>query len=159
VINITIVGDDKAIAKLRGAHRVIREEILKASLDASAMLEATSKTIVPKRTGNLMRAIAYRPRVLPGRTEVVATVAGSAPYARYVFEGTGIYHIPDAHEPFTATRHTFMHWRDAHGGSHYARVVRGMRPRPVIEPSVEINHARIIARYEEIGPRVARRLG
>lgn len=159
MIEITVVGDDAAIRRLRGAHRVIQEEILKASLDSAATLEASSKDLAPKRTGNLARAIAYRTRVLPGRTEVLATVGSSAPYARYVNEGTGIYHVPDAHLPFTAKRKKVMHWVDGRGGSHFARVVRGMRPRPFIDPAVLLNHERIITRYEEIGPRVAARIG
>jgi HK97 gp10 family phage protein len=158
LIDIAIVGDDRVLSRLHNAHRIIQEEILKASLDSAALLEATSKDLAPKRTGNLARSIAYRPRILPGRTEVVATVSSAAPYARYVNEGTGIYHVPDAHAPFTAKRHRFMHWVDGQGGSHYARVVRGMRPRPFIDPSVALNHEHIIERYQQIGPRVAARL-
>lgn len=153
MIEVIIVGGHGH----KNLHRIVAEEILFASLDVSATLEASSKDFAPKRTGNLARAIAYRPRVLPGRTEVIATVGGSAPYARYVEEGTGIYHVPDAHLPFSAKRHRFMHW-DSPTGKHYARVVKGMRPRPYIEPAVRVNHPKILERYHQIPARVAARL-
>lgn len=165
-MEILVVGDERL--RLGEGSLIVREEVYRATLQASLWLEAGAKMHAPKRTSNLARNIrgvverVREPGVGPASFKVKVEVGEGAPYGVYVHYGTGIYHQPDPHTPWGAKPpRRFLRWTDYSSGRPvdvFAREVKGMRARPFIDESLRDNRERIHSLYENVGHRISVRL-
>lgn len=143
--------------------------------ESQGLLESSAKRNVAVRTGNLRRAISSEDPVVIGAKIIGITGArlAEAAYAGFVEKGTGVYHEPNAHGPWTIVPRNVkvLAWRsgavmldekgknlyiNGHGGytrtKHDAAMVfaskvtiQGMRARPYLASSLEQNRSRIEA--------------
>jgi len=91
--------------------------------------ESRAKANVPRRTGNLLRNIGIDgPRPTAGLGTLTGTIGvrKTAPYAKWVEHGTGIFGA--FKQPIYPKTGNFLVWKDGMTGqTHFARVVKGQK--------------------------------
>ena len=163
----------KAPAGLKVIAALLTPALVDAMHEAQAVLESSAKRNVPVRTGNLRRAIGSEDPVVTGAkiVGIVGARIAEAKYAAFVERGTGVYHEPDAHGPWTVVPKNAkaLAWRSGavmlnekgkklymnEAGNYtttkhdaamvFARkvTIQGMKARPYLAPSVEQNREKI----------------
>lgn len=146
---LVFVEKDRTIASLRGTSRALKTRMRAAANEAGVIVVAAARgNILPggtpsatqprNRTGNLQRSIGYEVSARGSNRAVLRyttriTVSRTAPYGKYVEEGTGLY--GPRHAPF----------QTRHGGGLYMHP--GMRARPYLAPALDESSTLVRAAY------------
>ncbi len=163
--------------------------LVEATRESQAVIESGAKRNVVVRTGNLRRVIGSEDPIVTGAKIVGITGArlAEAHYAGFVERGTGVFHEPDAHGPWTIVpkRAKVLAWRsgpvlliekgkklymneegnytttkhDAAMVFAHKVTVQGMKARPYLASSLEQNRARIRAIFQAKLRRVIEQAG
>lgn len=146
---LVFVEKDRTIISLRSKSRSLKTRMRAAANEAGIIIVGAARgNILPggtpsatqprNRTGNLQRAVGYEVSgrgstgtVLRYTTRV--TVGRTAPYGKYVEEGTGLY--GPRHAPFLSR----------HGSGLYMHP--GMRARPFLSPALDESAGAVRAAY------------
>lgn len=147
--------------------------LVEATSESQAVIESGAKRNVAVRTGNLRRAIGSEDPIVTGAkiVGIVGARLAEAHYAGFVERGTGVYHEPDAHGPWTVVpkRAKVLAWRSGavmlnekgkklyqNGAGNFTTTkhdaamvftqkvtIQGMKARPYLASSVEQNRAKL----------------
>lgn len=98
-VRIQVAGLAEIIRNVEQAGPMIQRELTRAVRRAVLIVEAEAKSLAPRKTGTLQRSLHSEVRGL-GR-QIQGIVGTNLTYAPFVEFGTGIYHEPDAHKPWT----------------------------------------------------------
>lgn len=86
---------------LRVDHAPTLAETRTMARSAMGVFVELAKQEAPKRTSRLAGSLGYRSKLFPDGIELQHRSGGASgepvPYAKFVADGTGIYHRPDAH--------------------------------------------------------------
>jgi HK97 gp10 family phage protein len=103
--------------------------------DRTRLVEREARRLAPKRTGELQRSI-NGTTVRRGK-KIVGRVEATAPHARFVHEGTGLY--GPKKQLIFPKRARVLSWVDPASNQRvFARYVRGMRPRPFLKDALRV---------------------
>lgn len=135
---------------------------LKPAMDKSLVrLQATAKELAPVDTNRLRGSIVIQPmkvssNLIEGRVTAGGNAGTNVSYAGWVEQGTGIY--GPYHTPIRPKTKKVMAWKRG-GVWHFAREVKGVRPRWYMKGSLERNRAAIDGYFATAAAEVARELG
>lgn len=120
---------------------ILADEIL---LQSKLKTDILSGQVVGRRSGNLSRGVFIDPESISAMQPYVGFVGvgKEVPYAADVEYGTGVFHEPDAHDPWTqeAPEGSVLHF-EAGGEEIFARHAThyGMEPRHFMEVAIQQN--------------------
>lgn len=97
-LQVKVVGLRSLIQRLSDAPAMTMSELLRALKQAAYTVEAEAKTLVPRRMANLQRSLHSEVQSLG--SDARAVVGTKVEYGPYVEFGTGIYHEPQARQPW-----------------------------------------------------------
>lgn len=107
--------------------------------------QATAKQLAPVDSGRLRSSIQIRPATRRGNT-IEGSVGTATQYAEYMERGTGIY--GPSGQPIRPRRAKMLVWR-SNGQWHFAKEVRGVRPRWYMRGSLQQNQGRTIGYFQQ----------
>ena len=104
--------------------------------DTIRFIETKAKLNVPQRTGNLFRSISKEGPIKISSSEYVGIVSTgfSAPYARFVEYGTGMY--GSRKSPIFSKTGNYMKWRE-NSKIVFAKSTKGQKPQLYMTKAVE----------------------
>ena len=109
-----------------GANDPVVRDILR---EQARMVAGAARKRAPRRTGRLAGSISSRVATAGGKAAGIVTA--TAPYARFVHDGTGIY--GPRGQMIRPRRARMLSWRDRDTGEQiFAKAVRGVPPRPFL---------------------------
>ncbi len=130
------------LPQLQAAFRQAPETTTKAVTTAVnrslVRYQTTAKQLAPVDTGRLRGAIQLRPATRRGNTIEGSVSVDALNYAEYQERGTGIYGPTGT--PIRPKRAKMLAWQRG-GRWHFAREVRGVRPRWYMRGSLQQNQA------------------
>ncbi len=134
-----------------GAEPIIQDETMRAMTRSTTQVEADAKRFVPVDTHHLQRSITHQ--VQRTGAFIIGRVGSNVPYARVVEEGRGAITI-------RPRRGRFLRFV-IDGREIFARVVhQGPRAaKPYLKKSLQKNQTAINREFEQVIPRVMRRIG
>lgn len=96
--------------------------------------------------GQLANSLAEPKVIEADRSHAVAQIGPTPEHGLLVEFGTGIYGTGEGatHQPITPKTAKVLHWVDARG-EHFARSVKGMKPRPFLRPALDESHDTALA--------------
>lgn len=112
-VKITIDGDDELIVEFAGAAALTGPKITEAISDIGFFIQSEARRNVKQRTGNLFKNIAFDGvrQIAPGVWVAVIGVMRTAPYGKWVEQGTGLFH-PTAPHWIYPRNGNFMAWTE-----------------------------------------------
>ena len=114
-------------------HKQVMDSALEAGTSrATGIVQNAIKSIVPTITHNLQSSII--PVLEPAAGKFIGRViqdSGVAKYGRWVNDGTGIYG-PEG-RPIPPNTAKMLVWKGQDGKKHFAKSVRGMKPRKYMQ--------------------------
>lgn len=122
---------------------------------SQARLQATAKDLAPVDNGTLRASILQSPIVVNGAT-ISASVGTNLHYATYMEEGTGVY--GPLGRPIRPKNKKVLAWKNG-GAWHFAKEVRGSRPRWYMRGSLERNTSAVNGYFATAADEVASELG
>jgi hypothetical protein len=120
------------------APALTRQAVATALNKSLTGYQATAKQLAPIDTGDLRSRIALYPGSWSGNT-IRGSVAAEAPHSIWQEAGTGIY--GPRHTPITPKTKSTLAWFSG-GQWHFAKSVKGSKPRWFMRGSVEQNQTR-----------------
>ncbi len=130
--------------RLNGAGGVVMDELDAAMRESTLEVQRVGQQMAPVRTGTLRRSITST------ATPTLGTVGTNLKYAKAVHDGRG---------EVRPVRARVLRWVAPGGAVVFAMRSGPTRPNPFLRNALNQTRPRIIARYQQVGPRVAKRLG
>ena len=151
-INVHGLADlDKQFQK---APELVRSHITTAMNKSLVRLHGTAKELVPVDQGTLRGSLIISPVTWSGST-ATGNVGTNLHYAVYQEQGTGIY--GPSGQPIRPKTKTVLAWQK-NGAWHFARQVRGVRPKWYMRTSAERNEQAVNGYFATAMDEVARAL-
>jgi len=133
---------DRMIKQTADGAAILQEEITGAAADSAKTIALGAIAKAPVKTGRLRRSITSE--VVPLAADVQGIVMATAPYARYVEEGTGLYGPKKA-----VILYDRMH-KFKIGGSWVSVLgIRGMQAKPYMKPAFEEARERVVGLFRD----------
>lgn len=138
---VQVIGIEKLVSGLNRSPAVVAAESRAAMTAGCLMIEASARSLAPKRTGRLAGSISHR--ISGSGGSLVGEIGPSVQYGIYVEYGTRPHWMPPGILPFPAMR---------------AIARRGTRPHPYMRPAFESNVGRVTKLFTDIGFKVVGRI-
>lgn len=148
---VEVQGLDSLQQRFAKAPGVTQAKLRTATHKSLVKLQGTAKQLAPVDRGTLSSSILIQP-LRVSKSAVEGEVSTELDYARYMEEGTGIYGPKGT--PIRPRTKKVLAWK-TDGTWHFARQVRGARPRWYMRGSVERNQAAIDGYYATAANEIA----
>lgn len=153
--NVSVKGLTELQKQFARAPQITMSRLKPAMNKSLVRLQATAKELAPVDTNRLRSSIQIQPVTVSNNT-ITGSVGTGTVYAAAQETGSGIY--GPYHQPIRPKTKKVLAWKSG-GTWHFAKEVKGSRPRWYMRGSLERNRSAIDGYFATAAAEVARELG
>ncbi len=153
---LEVQGLDKLNDSFQRAPQITMKHLTLAMNKSLVKLQATAKELAPVDTNRLRNSILISPAVVTGNT-ITGSVGTNVTYSVFQEAGTGIY--GPLGRPITPKTKKVLAWQGKGGDWHYAKQVKGVRPKYYMKGSLEQNTEAVNGYFAQASDDIVAELG